>query len=192
MRHRLSYVRDRLRESWINHLWLDGAIALVLVGIHLVVVAWLQVGDILGDAAPTDRRGVYSSAAVVVSLLASFSGIAIGQLGSAKGSRAVALKSQVAKDLASNWSSIFRAGLVAAVVAVAALLLDPSSQTTSSVPVVARWAFELALVTSVVKFLRASALFRDVMQITALDAGEKEETAKLPAPEIGRQWKRRA
>jgi len=177
-----------LRETWLNHLWIDVVVAAGLLALHMALVSIFGVADILGDAAPQDRRAVYTSAAVVVSLLASFSGIAIGQLSAAKGDRATSLKVQVSRDLARNWSSIFRAGLLAALIAVLALLLDPSTQITTATPVVVRWAFELALLISVVKFLRASALFQDVMEISAMDAGEKEVTTR-PAPEISPRWR---
>jgi len=181
---------ERIREAWINHLSSDLLIAAGIIVVHGVLVLLSGAGDLLGDASPSDRRGVYTSAAIVVSLLASFTGVAIGQLGSAKGSRAKALKSGAPLELARNWTSIFRWGLFAALLAVFGLLVDPSTHTDAVLPVVARWLFEAGLVTAVIKFLRAGSLFRDVMEITSRDAIDDDDDKKHAAPIISERWNR--
>lgn len=172
-----------VRDFWIDHLWLDSAIALVLLGLHVGLVILYPVTDIFGNAQPSDRRAVYSSAAIVVSLLGSFSAVAIGQLGSAKGARTTALKKQGGQDLAKNWQSIFRTAMIAALVALMALLADPSVVSAGWTFVVIRWVFEFVLLLAILKFVRLSSLFFEVISLTTQEAGEGEEKlAEAPKP----------
>jgi predicted lysophospholipase L1 biosynthesis ABC-type transport system permease subunit len=163
-----------IRDFWIDRLWVDLAIAAVVIGAHMALVLAFSATDVLGNALPVDRRGAYSSAAIVVSLLGSFSSVAISQLSSAKGARADALRKQGAEDLARSWRSVFRTGMVAAVVAIFCLLVDPSVVTDSWVPVAARWIFEFCVALSAVKFLRLSALFYEVITLASRDSGESD------------------
>lgn len=186
---KLRAVRDRLRNLWIDRLWSDLAIVAVIVLIHAVLVVVLPVTDILGNALAADRRATYSAAAVVVSLLGSLSSVAISQLGSAKGARATALKTQAAETLARNWRSIFRAGMLSAVLAIVALLMDPSRVTSGVVPVVVRWVFEAGVLFALVKFMRLSALFYEVITLTSRSAGEEEEQPAISAPVPVGKWR---
>jgi len=190
----LQRARNGLHDFWIDHLWVDLAIVATLLVVHGALVMAFSSSDILGNALPADRRATYSATAVVVSLLGSLSAIAIGQLGSARGQRVAALKAQAAEELAQNWRSIFRVGMVAAVVSLAALLLDPSVATANSVPVVIRWLFEASVLLALVKFLRLSALFHEVLTLTARSGAEAEqEQTSLAAPPLAKpDWARRA
>jgi hypothetical protein len=165
----------KLRDFWIDRLWVDKVIVAVILAAHAALLFLFPVFDVFGNTLPADRRGVYASTAVVVSLLASFSGVAIGQLSSAKGSRADALRTQGADVLAKNWRSIFRAGMLSAMLAIAALLLDPSVVSASIAPVVVRWLFEAGLLYAVVKFVRLSSLFYEVLTLAAKSAQDEEE-----------------
>lgn len=168
-------VISRLRAFWIDHLWVDLLIVGSVISAHVILLAIHPAFDVLGNSLPADRRGVYASAAIVVSLLASFSGVAIGQLSSAKGARAEALRTQGADVLAKNWRSIFLAGMLSAMLAIVALILDPSVVSASVAPVVARWLFEAGLLLAAVKFFRLSTLFYEVISLTASDAGDEQE-----------------
>jgi len=180
---------DPVRDYWLNNLWTDLAIAATLVGAHLVLVAQLPVLDVLGNSAPADRRAAYSSVAVVVSLLGSFSAVAIGQLSAAKGARADSLRDQGGTTLAKNWRSIFLAGLGTAGISILALLVDPSRHTLSWWPVVIRWVFEFALLVAVVKFFRLSVLFYEVLAIATLSAKEGDDKPLGPAVTASKRWK---
>ncbi|WP_157780375.1 hypothetical protein [Leifsonia xyli] len=180
---------SQLRDFWLDHLWCDLVLGAVLATIHLLLVLIWPSMDVLGNAAPADRRAAYTSVAVVVSLLASFSAVAIGQLSSAKGARADALRNQGGVMLAKNWRSIFWAGLATAGVSIAALLLDPSRHTNSAVPVVVRWVFEFALLVAVVKFARLSTLFNEVLSIAALSAADEDETPGASKLTAAKRWK---
>jgi hypothetical protein len=186
---KLRAVRDRVRNLWIDRLWSDLAIVAVIVLIHAILVVVLPVTDILGNALASDRRATYSAAAVVVSLLGSLSSVAISQLGSAKGARATALKTQAAETLARNWRSIFRSGMLSAVLAIVALLMDPSRVTSGVMPVVVRWVFEAGVIFALVKFMRLSALFYEVITLTARSAGEDEERPAISAPVPVGKWR---
>jgi hypothetical protein len=180
------------RDFWIDHLWMDLAIAALIVAAHGTLVALFPSTDILGRAQPGDRRAAYSSAAIVVSLLGSFSAVAIGQLSSAKGARADALRAQGGVTLAASWRSIFRAGLLAALVSIFALVLDPSTHTNDVFPVVVRWIFEGTLVLAVVKFFRLSSLFSEVIKVATKSASEPEEEQLADAPVARPGWNKRA
>ncbi|MEC5185486.1 hypothetical protein RCH12_002963 [Cryobacterium sp. MP_3.1] len=172
-----------VRDFWIDHLWVDSAVALGLVALHAALVTFYPVTDVFGNAQPADRRAVYSSAAIVVSLLGSFSGVAIGQLGSAKGARTTALKKQGGQILARNWQSIFRTAMLAALVALMALLIDPSVPSAGWGFVLVRWVFEFALLLAILKFVRLSSLFFEVINLTTQEAAEAEEKlAEAPRP----------
>jgi hypothetical protein len=168
---KLRAVRDRVRNLWIDRLWSDLAIVAVIVLIHAILVVVLPVTDILGNALASDRRATYSAAAVVVSLLGSLSSVAISQLGSR------------------NWRSIFRSGMLSAVLAIVALLMDPSRVTSGVMPVVVRWVFEAGVIFALVKFMRLSALFYEVITLTARSAGEDEERPAISAPVPVGKWR---
>lgn len=133
---------------------------------------------------------MYGATAVVVSLLGSFSAVAIGQLSSAKGDRADSLRSQGGTMLARNWRSIFRVAMLAALTSVVALLLDPSTHTTAVVAVVIRWAFEVAVLLAVVKFIRLSSLFVEVLTVAALSTEDKSDEL-VDAPVADPHWAKR-
>ena len=79
-----------------------------MLAAHLALVVFTGKFDVLGWASGSDRRAVYSAAAVVVSVIGTLSGIAVGQLGSSKGDRTSALKRDAGRKLAASWRSIFR------------------------------------------------------------------------------------
>jgi hypothetical protein len=166
---------QKLRDIWIDHLWLDLVIVAVLLAIHGALVVLYPAFDVLGNSLPADRRGVYTSTAVVVSLLASFSGVAIGQVSSAKGARSEALKIQAGDVLAKNWRSIFLAGMISAMFALLGLIADPSVVTSGTGPVVVRWLFESGLLLAAVKFMRLSSLFYEVITLASRSSNDKEE-----------------
>lgn len=179
-----------LRDYWLNHLWVDVALVSILVGAHGVAVMLWPFTDLFGLAIPADRRAVYSSAAIVVSLLGSFSGVAIGQLGSAKGPRTSALKRQAGGTLVRNWQAVFITAMLAASVALLALLIDPSVAGVSVVHVAVRWVFEFVMLLAVVRFVRLSTLFREVMSVATREGGEAEpELLDAPNPQPG--WHKR-
>ncbi|SDP11916.1 hypothetical protein SAMN04487788_2191 [Microbacterium testaceum StLB037] len=182
------------RDLWLDRIWVDYPLSVAVVAVHLAVVGLWPWLDVLGTASAPDRRAVYSAAAIVVSLLGSFSAVAIGQMSSAKGARADALREAGGPDLAKNWRSIFRTALLCALVALTALLLDPSVPPVTNepplTPVIVRWVFELALVLAVVRFLRLSALFVEVMQVASM--GDASGTAgPVDAPRPNPEWARR-
>jgi hypothetical protein len=186
--------RTRLRDAWIDRLWVDLVLVALAVGVHAVLVLALPAADLLGNALPADRRATYSATAVVVSLLGSLSSVAISQLGSAKGWRAAVLKGEASGALARNWRSIFRAGMLSALISLLALLVDPSIVTSSAAAVAVRWIFEAGVLLALVKFLRLSALFTEVVTITAKDAadGEARSDELALAPVLDASWSRRA
>jgi uncharacterized membrane protein len=186
---KLKDLVERLRSFWIDHLWTDLALAGLVLGLHIVLVLTLPLTDVLGLAAPADRRSAYSSTAIVVSLLGSFSAVAISQLSSAKGARADALRRQSAEDLARNWRSVFRVGMGAAMVAIVCLLVDPSRDVVSWVPVVARWTFEFCVFLATVKFFRLSALFYEVITLATRSTAEAEDALE-PALNPVADWPR--
>lgn len=186
-----------VRDFWVDHLWLDYVIAASLLGLHLAGVIWWQWPDPLGAASAPDRRAVYSAAAIVVSLLGSFSAVAIGQLSSAKGARADALREVGGTDLAKNWRGIFRTAMLCALVALFALLLDPSIPSTAPepepTPIIIRWIFEACLLLAVVRFVRLSALFVEVLEVASLaDASGAKPLASAPTPDPKWAERRRA
>jgi|GEM_PF-5799516 len=186
--NRIKVMISAVRDFWIDHLWFDAAVAGVLLIAHMVLVWLLPAVDLLGNALPADRRSAYSSAAIVVSLLGSFSSVAISQLSAAKGARADALRQQGAKDLARSWRSVFRVGMIAAVVAILCLLVDPSVVVVSVVPVVARWAFEYCVFLATMKFLRLSALFFEVITLASRGSEPEMDDGRAPALTVVPGW----
>ena len=182
---------DAVRGFWIDRIWLDYLIAGLPVGLYYVgVVSWSWL-DVFSWAAPTDRRSVYSAAAVVVSLLGSFSSVAIGQLSSARGERADLLRRAGGRDLSRNWRSVFRAALLCALVALGALLVDPSSPDSAGcVSMAFRWLFQVSLALAVVRFVRLSALFVDVLDVASSD-GEVDVNREVPSPVVDPKWESR-
>lgn len=189
---KLKGVSGSIRDFWIDHLWVDLAFAAAIIVAHMVLVLTIPLTDVLGNALPADRRGAYSSAAIVVSLLGSFSSVAISQLSAAKGARADALRRQGAEDLARSWRSVFRTGMVAAVAAIFCLLVDPSVVTSAWLPVAARWIFEFCVALSTVKFFRLSALFYEVITLASRDSGESDAEDLAPGLKPVPDWNKKA
>lgn len=170
-----------VHEFWIDHRWTDLAIAAVVVGIHGIVVWRTGRYDLLSWVEASDRRGAYSAFAVVVSLTGAFGGVAISQLGSAKGPRAKALKKQVGTDLARSWRAIYVGSLGAALIAILALLLDSTTPGPGHNTAVARWAFEFAVAFAVMRFARVAALFEPMITAFAKDDADPDEKPLAPA-----------
>lgn len=180
---------ERIRDFWIDRIWLDYFIAAAIVGVHLLLIQWWPWLDILAAASAPDRRAVYSAVAIVVSLLGSFSAVAIGQLSSAKGERADMLREAGGADLARNWRSVFRTALLCALIAIFGLLLDPSSPAAVTAaspqpltPEIIRWVFEAGLILAIIRFVRLSALFVEVLEVASL--GSSDAPVKLAAPPV--------
>lgn len=193
----MKKLKASARDFWIDHIWIDYVIAAAIVGAHFALALTWPWVDLLGGASAPDRRAVYSAAAIVVSLLGSFSAVAIGQLSSAKGGRADALREVGGLDLAKNWRSIFRTALLCALVALTALLLDPSippvlaaNAEPPPVPGVIRWLFEVTLMLAIVRFVRLSALFVEVMEVASMgNTNGQGELADAPTPNL--DWARK-
>lgn len=181
----LKLSRERLvtpmREFWIDHRWSDMCMAGAVVGVHGLVVWCSGRFDLLTWVEAVDRRGAYSAFAVVVSLTGAFSGVAVSQLGSAKGPRAKALKRDVGKELARSWRSIYIGSLCAALLALIALLLD-STKPGASGPnaVIAQWMFEFAVIFAVLRFTRLTALFEPMITAFAKDDSDPDEKPLAP------------
>lgn len=182
----LNEVRARLQDWWIDHVWADTLAVFALVGAHFVLVARTDRFDVLSWITAQDRRGVYAAAAVVVSLTGALSGVAVSQLSSAKGERAIALKKQVGTELASNWRSVYKGAMVSAMLAILALILDG----TNNPPVeghnsaVAIWIFEFGLLLGFSKFFRLTALFHPLIVASVRDDVEGPEDKPAPAPVV--------
>lgn len=180
----------KIRAFWLDRLWVDFGVAAAIVSLHFVLTRFWPTTNVLGHAIPADRRAVYTAAAIVVTLLGSFSSIAISQLGSAKGARIDALKAQGVSILGKNWRSIFRAGLLSAMISLFALSVD-SSDVNAPVTFPIWWAFEAGVILAVVKFVRLSSLFTEIMEISALSGAEPDDVL-ADAPEINPDWRNRA
>lgn len=176
-----------VREFWIDQRWTDLLVATIVVGVHGAVVWRTGRFDLLNWVDASDRRGVYSAFAVVVSLTGALSGVAVSQLGSAKGPRAKALKRDVGRDLARSWRSIYVGSMGAALLALVALALDstkaiPAGQTPVGYnATVAQWTFEFAVVFAIVRFARLTTIFEPMISALAKDDIDPDEEALEPA-----------
>lgn len=175
-----------VRDFWFDHLWIDLVLAAGLVAAHLVVVVTTGNLDILAVASLDERRSLYSSSAVVVSLMGAFSGVAIGQVASGKGARIRALKSAAARPLADSWRSIYLAAIASACLALLSLAVDVKGlEGGTPAPFVTRWLFELGLVYCGVKFFRLMTLFHPIIESSAKDDAESDSGPKpalVPTP----------
>lgn len=181
--------RDGVREWYLSHRWFDLTAAVVATTVYAVIVWWSGRFDVLAWSPAADRRTVYTATAVVISLVGALSGVAVGQVGSAKGPRMAYLKRHAGGELAASWRGIYRGVLLAALLALTALVLD------RSVPgegdhnaVVARWAFLFGLALALTKFARLSALFHDTILGAAQDDASASEPDVLPAPVFDEEW----
>lgn len=182
-----------IRDFWIDHRWLDAAVTLTIVGVYTLVTHHFGRFDVLAWLTPGDRRAMYSAFAVVVSLTGAMGGVAVSQLGSAKGERVLALKRHGGRELAKNWRSTYLGAFSCAMLALLALALDgsiPAAQGHNAF--VGRMCFDVAVVLASMKFLRLSVLFQPLIIATVLDDTE-EPNAVAPAPTLDRaEFQRRA
>lgn len=176
----------RLYDWWIDHRWADLAAAILIAGGYGLVVWRTGRFDVLAWLLPGDRRSLYSAFAVVISLTGAMSSVAVSQLASAKGPRAMALKKGAGDDLAKSWRSIYVGAMGAALLAVLALALDSTQQPQALGynAVVARWAFLMGLSLGIMKFSRLTALFQPVITSSVKDDAESDEVEEAPALEL--------
>ncbi|MFJ6454002.1 hypothetical protein [Paenarthrobacter sp. NPDC091669] len=176
------------KDYWIDHLWLDILLSCFVVGVHVMLTISASGYDFMSYASRDERRALYSSTAVVVSLLGAFSGVAIAQASSGKGERVTTLKKHGAKSLANNWRSIYLSAIFAAAMALTCLAVDLEGGGIAAwLPIFARWIFEYSLVLCGVKFLRLISIFHPIIESAALDDAEKSDE-KAPAVELHAKW----
>lgn len=188
MKQKIVTAVGAVHEWWIDHLWIDLVLVVLVTGAHGLVVALTGRFDVLGWLPATDRRGVYSAAAIVISLVAALSGVAVGQTGSAKGSRIAHIKREAGDQLAATWRSIYRGALTAALIAVMALALDSTARHPQGYNGnVARWAFEFGLGLAIMKFLRLSTLFHATLLGAARDDAD-DDNRLAEAPTFDEDW----
>lgn len=173
-------------DWWIDHRWADLLVTGATVGAYGLIVWKTGRFDVLDWLTPGDRRGLYGAFAVVVSLTGAMSGVAVSQLASAKGPRAMALKKFGGNELARSWRSIYSGAMAAALLAVLALALDGTQAPPQAGynAVVAQWSFLVGLVLGVVKFGRLTALFQPVITSSVKDDAESGQVEEGPAPEL--------
>lgn len=176
----------KLHDWWIDHRWADLTVTGIVVGAYALIVWRTGRFDVLGWLGPGDRRSLYSAFAVVVSLTGTMSSVAVSQLASAKGPRAMALKKVAGSELAKSWRSIYMGAMGAALLALLALCLDGTQGANDSGhnAAVAQWAFLTGLAVGIMKFLRLVALFQPVITSSVKDDAESEESEEAPAPEL--------
>jgi hypothetical protein len=176
---------NTVRDYWVDHRWTDLCIAGAAVALHSVVVWRTGRFDLLAWVEASDRRGAYSAFAVVVSLTGALSGVAVSQLGSAKGMRATALKKHGGKELARSWRSIYVGSMCAALLALVALVLDATKPPAAGHnAAVAQWIFEFAVAYAVLKFARLTVLFEPMITAFVKDDADPDEAPLAPAPRI--------
>lgn len=177
---------QQLYDWWIEHRWADLAVAFLVTGGYGFVVWRTGRFDMLAWLLPGDRRGLYSAFAVVISLTGAMSSVAVSQLASAKGPRAMALKKGAGDDLAKSWRSIYVGAMGAALLAVLALALDSTQQPPAAGhnAAVARWVFLIGLSLGIMKFSRLTALFQPVITSSVKDDAESGEVEESPALEL--------
>ncbi|MCC3275427.1 hypothetical protein LJ753_06030 [Arthrobacter sp. zg-Y20] len=180
-----------IADAWVDHIWIDAfAACLILVG-HVALVLTTSGFDFLGYASTAERRGLYSSAAIVVSLLGAFSGVVIGQAAAGKGDRMKMLKKAGGKPLADNWRSIYLAAITAAAASLAAMAIDVEKPGVAvGAVLIIRWVFEVALLYTVLKFLRLVVLFHPIIESSSLDDSELDEKLS-DAAEVTPKWAQR-
>lgn len=176
---------QHVHDWWISHRWSDLGISTIAVGVYGAAIWYWGRYDVLSWLSAADRRGLYSAFAVVVSLTGALSGVAVAQLASAKGPRAMALKKAAGDELAKSWRSIYAGAMGAALLAVLALALDASQPSpVGHNALVARWAFLFGLALGVVKFSRLTALFQPVITASVKDDSESDDVEEAPAPQL--------
>lgn len=177
-----------VKNYWVDHRWIDPAIAAFLLIIHFCALILSAGFDFFSYASVEERRALYSASAVVVSLLGAFSGVVIGQASSGKGDRMIALKKYGGGALAANWRGIYLAAIFAAVSALFCLLVDVKTTGVATlVPPIARWVFEGTLLLCGVKFLRLTAIFEPIIASSAMDDAEKDDGPQ-DAPGLHPKW----
>lgn len=135
-----------------------GVIATFLVGYHFLVVKWNPQTNVLGSADPQQRVAVYAATAGIASLLAGFSGTAIAQYSSATGWLIDSVRKNHGRDIRKNWLTILRWLMLAALLCVAAMVVD-----TESSPMYSDYLFIVAIAVMGLKFARLSTVFRLVL-----------------------------
>lgn len=173
-------LRLRVVDLWSEKLWIDYTLACFLLTLHLVVIRETRHGDWLRSLDPSQRQGIYTTAATIISAIGGLSAIAFTVYMSATGERAVAVKKLYHGTLRRNWR-----GLLAATGLTATLCLIAQTLDVSGDPYSARFIFEFAFILAAIRFGRLLWLFDKMMQVSDMDT---EETLALPMPEFDPNW----
>jgi hypothetical protein len=168
IQRRLTAAWQRLEDLWLDRPWSDWLAACLIAGGHAAAFERWHRGDLLSWAEPGQRITGYATVAGAVSLIAGLTTMAISQFAGAQGERIVWLRVGQAKLLRRNWISALRTPLFVALISIVMIFIDTAKR-----PSVARFVFEGAVVLAAVRFGRMTFIFRQFLDIDAVDQTER-------------------
>lgn len=156
---------DKLWTSWLSRSGADLVIVAVVVSTHLLL-AWRFDFPALLTGIPVDRRpGLYSAAAVVVSLTGTLASVTVAQYLSGRGERMTYLKQRFPGSLAKTWRAIFLGSVLAVALFLTAYAFDNRAVDWH----IGTWLFEAGAVLAAFRFVRLAVLFGQLVELIVLD-----------------------
>ena len=167
-------------KDWFSeHPAIDFVGAVVIVGAHLAIVMWGQVGDFLIWLESDRRADLYSGSAAVVATLGGLAAIGLAIYQSGNGDRTKAIRILYGRELRKNWRSLLVMAGVSAGLAFLAMSLDHDGD-----PLKARFIYEGAIALAIVRFTRLVWIFDRILAIAdqdLADSGPRAEAAPVSA-----------
>lgn len=155
----------KMWRGWLSRSGADLLIVPVLLGLHLLLTWAFEYPTLLGGIPVTDRPGLYSAAAVVVSLTGTLASVTVAQFLGGRGERMLYLKKRFPGSLAKTWRAIFLGSVVSVVLFLTAYGFD--SRTTGWH--IGTWLFEAGAILAALRFVRLAMLFGTLVEVIVLD-----------------------
>ncbi|MEV7229683.1 hypothetical protein AB0M79_22050 [Polymorphospora sp. NPDC051019] len=183
--YRIVRLWRRAFDHWSEHPSIDLPLVATIVGVHLLIVYGVGIGNVLAWADSGQRTDVYAAGAGITALIAGFTGTAIAQYGSSSGPLISALRATHGREIRKNWLSITKWLMISAVLCITSMAIDGGSSPKGS-----NWLFEVAFALTIVKFARLIFLFELIM--LSVDRQDHETLRVQRAQATTRQASRRA
>lgn len=177
---RQGAIMTALRRFCGDHPSVDTLAAVAAVGFFALVRYLTNLPDPLLTMAVSERRDLYSWAAIVVSLLATLVTVSMSQA-LAPGSRMQQLVEEHSGDLSRAWAQMFSTSLVVVLISLGSLTLDARGRP-SWASHLSTLAFVFAIAWVSARFLRASWLFTG---LNAISLEDRRAQGGRPRKQIG-------
>lgn len=156
---------DSVVDGWMSRPVFDVAAAGGVVALHVALVRWSPVPELLEGVPLASRLSLYTATAFVVSLTGTFASLGVGQYLSGKGYRMRLLKEHHAAHLTTTWRAILLGSIGAAILILVAWVFDARTPG----PHIGSWIYEAGILLAVLRLVRLVVLLGAIIDVIVAD-----------------------